>query len=65
MPFLFSRSAFIKEQICVKSYLEATCETVENTFQKRAQLRASADSARQGAPAPRGMNMKEQNSLLG
>lgn len=34
MPFSFCQSAFIKEQVCVKAYLEATCETVEHTFQQ-------------------------------
>ncbi|PKU43270.1 gpi ethanolamine phosphate transferase 1 isoform x1 [Limosa lapponica baueri] len=35
LSFLFTPfNALIKEQICVKAYLVATCETVENTFQK-------------------------------
>lgn len=34
MPFLLYPSTFTKEQIWVKVYLEASCETVENTFQK-------------------------------
>lgn len=34
MPFLLYHSSFIKEEIWVEVYFEATCETVEKTFQK-------------------------------
>lgn len=59
MPFLHYQSAFMKEQIWIKVYLEATCET----YISETHLQVP-DSARQGAqPAPRGVNVQEQNTI--